>query len=103
MPKEPIKTDEEKIETALTQLSSSEEDSALEWQQEEDLSPTLQNLPRHLQPKERTACDTCPNAMWFATPVEVKCYCRIMYLVTWSTKEPTQLTDCDGKFISREG
>jgi hypothetical protein len=47
-------------------------------------------------------CEQCPNSVWFHSPKEVKCYCRVMYLVVWSTKEPSQITGCDGLFIGQE-
>jgi hypothetical protein len=34
--------------------------------------------------------------------VELKCYCRVMYLVTWSSKEPQQISACDGMFLGGE-
>jgi len=66
------------------------------------LSPTLEGLAASLRPKQKTACETCPNSVWFASPVEVKCYCRVMFLVSWSTKEPNQITACDGMFLGQE-
>ena len=52
--------------------------------------------------KAKTACEACPNSVWFSSPTEVKCYCRVMYLVTWSTKEPNQITGCDGMYLGQE-
>ena len=66
-------------------------------------SPTLHGLAESRRPKASTVCETCPNSVWFTSPVEVKCYCRVMFLVTWSTKEPHQLTACDGVFLGQEG
>ena len=68
-------------------------------QAEEVTSPTLAALDRNRRPTVRTACEHCPNSMWFATPAETKCYCRAMYLVVWSSKEPSQITHCDGPFL----
>src|SRR5690606_8343981 len=55
-------------------------------------SPTLDALDESRRPKARTVCEHCPNSVWFASPAEVKCYCRVMFLVTWSSKEPNQIT-----------
>jgi hypothetical protein len=66
-------------------------------------SPTLQQLEASRRPKVSTVCETCRNSVWFTTPAEVKCYCRVMYLITWSNKEPTQFTGCDGLYIGQEG
>ncbi len=65
-------------------------------------SPTLDALEESRRPKEKTVCEHCPNSVWFASPAEVKCYCRVMFLVTWSSKEPNQITHCDGEFLGQE-
>ena len=65
-------------------------------------SPTLDALEEHRRPSQKTVCETCPNSVWFSSPTEVKCYCRVMYLITWSNKEPNQITGCDGIFVGQE-
>ena len=65
-------------------------------------SPTLHGLEATRRPKASTVCETCLNSVWFTSPAEVKCYCRVMFLVTWSTKEPHQLTACDGVFLGQQ-
>lgn len=62
-------------------------------------SPTLSALEKARQPKITTACETCPNAMWFSSPEEVKCYCRVMHMISWSGKDSNLITMCDGKFL----
>ena len=62
-------------------------------------SQTLASLDETRHPKAVTVCEHCSNSVWFASPVELKCYCRVMYLVTWSSQEPTQITRCDGEFL----
>ena len=98
---------EEQIEAAMKALEQSEPSELPEFETEplmgqELTSPTLDALGINRRPKAKTACETCPNSMWFSSPVEVKCYCRVMYLVTWSTKEPNQITNCDGMFLGQE-
>ena len=66
-------------------------------------SPTLDALDESRRPKASTVCEECPNSVWFASPAEVKCYCRVMFLVTWSSKEPSQITHCDGAFLGQDG
>lgn len=66
------------------------------------LSPTLAALAPARRPRDGTACETCPNSVWFASPAEVKCYCRVMYLVTWSTREPNRIISCDGAFLGQD-
>lgn len=65
----------------------------------ETQSPTLSALDKARQPKITTACETCPNAIWFSSPEEVKCYCRIMHMISWSGKDSNLITMCDGKFL----
>ena len=66
------------------------------------LSPTLEKLGSARRPKPGTLCEVCPNSVWFTSPKEVKCYCRVMYLVVWSSKEPNQITGCDGIYVGQE-
>ena len=66
-------------------------------------SPTLAALDESRRPKARTVCESCPNSVWFSSPAEVKCYCRVMFLIVWSNKEPNQITACDGIFLGQEG
>ncbi|WP_262337506.1 LPD7 domain-containing protein [Legionella genomosp. 1] len=63
-------------------------------------SPTLSALDKAHQPKVKTACETCPNSIWFSSPEEVKCYCRIMHMISWSGKDSNLITMCDGKFLA---
>lgn len=65
-------------------------------------SPTLAALAPSRHPKEKTVCETCPNSVWFSSPKEVKCYCRVMFLVTWSSQAPHQLTHCDGLYLGQD-
>lgn len=64
-------------------------------------SPTLDALAASRRPSASTVCEGCPNSVWFASPTEVKCYCRVMFLVTWSSREPSQITHCDGVFLGQ--
>ena len=61
--------------------------------------PALAGLERSRRPQPGTVCEQCPNSVWFVSPMEVRCYCRVMYVVTWSSKEPQQLTACDGVLL----
>lgn len=70
--------------------------------QADSASRTLDALDESRRPKASTVCEDCPNSVWFASPAEVKCYCRVMFLVTWSSKEPNQITNCDGLFLGQE-
>ena len=65
------------------------------------VSPTLaafsDSAPSRL-PSPATICGSCPNSVWFASADELKCYCRVMFLITWHSKEPQVMTHCDGIF-----
>ena len=65
-------------------------------------SHTLETLEPRRRPQPATICEGCPNSVWFTSPSELKCYCRVMYLITWASREPNQLTACDGLFIGQE-
>ena len=67
--------------------------------EEEAPSPTLTDLEAARRPKVKTACEICPNSMWLSSPEDVKCYCRIMHTISWSAKEPSLITKCDGVFL----
>lgn len=100
-------TDDELIETAMQAAdgpSPAQEDSHKPASAEphRTSSPALKSLDQSRRPRPATVCEDCPNSVWFTSPTEVKCYCRVMYLVTWSVKEPNQITACDGMFIERD-
>ena len=65
-------------------------------------SPTLAALAPSRRPAPPTVCEDCPTSVWFANDKEVKNYCRVMFVVVWSTKEPNALTLCDGQFIGQD-
>jgi hypothetical protein len=63
-------------------------------------SATLSVLEPERRPTGRTVCERCPHAVWHVTSNEVRAYCRVMYLVSWSTKEPNEIKLCDGIFLT---
>jgi hypothetical protein len=65
-------------------------------------SPTLEALPESRRPSEKTACETCRNSVWFSSKDQVQCYCRVMYLVTWNSRQPKALQLCDGQYLGEE-
>ena len=97
-------TEDEKIEAALAALDQRQEMEAPEipLPAGNAPSPTLAKLGKDRRPKLKTVCEDCPNSVWFSSVAEVKCYCRVMFLITWSTKEPNQMTGCDGMFLGQE-
>ena len=65
-------------------------------------SLTLSQLPKDRRPNPSTVCEICPASVWLASPKEVKCFCRIMHLMSWTTSEPNHLTHCDGLAMAEE-
>ena len=102
----PELSEDELIDAALAALDKDLPASALpehsEPTPESSGSPTLDALDESRRPKASTVCERCPNSVWFTSSAEVKCYCRVMFLVTWSTKEPNQITNCDGELLGRD-
>ena len=109
-----MKTEDELIEEAMAALDQPLPDNTMDQlaveepsgEETEEMmggdlspSPTLAALDDTRRPKAVTVCERCPNSVWFASPEEVKCYCRVMYLVTWSSKEPNQILLCDGEHL----
>jgi hypothetical protein len=104
------KNTDEQVDAALAALDrrvpqAADSTEAVEQQQPGQggtPSRTLQGLEPLRRPKDNTACETCPNSVWFTSLLEVKCYCRVMYLISWSTQEPNRITLCDGVFIGQQ-
>ncbi|TXH92647.1 MAG: hypothetical protein E6Q71_00700 [Pseudomonas sp.] len=89
-------TDMDEIERLIGSLGETLPEQVESSPDESPVSPTLAALETSRRPSPEVACGTCPNSVWFASPNEVKCYCRVMFLVTWSTSEQNLITHCDG-------
>ena len=88
------------IEEALAMLDETEgEENTSDSSPPGHQSPTLKQLDQNLLHKVKTVCESCPNSVWFNSPMEVKCYCRVMYLVVWSSLEPNEILECDGRYL----
>ena len=101
--------EEDQIDEALERLQERETDWAdinpkgINLEEEGGcVSRTLGALEHRRRPQAETVSENCPHSVWFSSPTEVKCYCRVMYLITWSTAEPNTLTNCDGQFLGQE-
>lgn len=92
-------TVEAELQEAMKLLEQPLAKHAVKEQTDLQQSPTLLALDKSRQPKVKTACETCPNSMWFSSPEEVKCYCRIMHMISWSAKEANLITMCDGRLL----
>lgn len=65
-------------------------------------SRTLVALDEARRPRPEIACGTCPNSVWFATPNDLRCYCRVMFVQTWTAEKPGEIVSCDGMFLGQE-
>ena len=99
-------SEDEQLAAAMAALEESVEQGPEEPEfdegQDKQISPVLEALEPSRRPCPGTVCESCPNSVWFASPKEVKCYCRVMFLITCSTKEPNMLEACDGVFLGQE-
>jgi hypothetical protein len=87
------------IETLISGFSAVEMDRAAAPLPRE-LRPVVQALlPAH---RPSTVCATCPDSLWLKSATELRCYCRPMHLIVYSTAEPTELLDCDQLHRSTE-
>ena len=89
-------TEMDEIERLIGSLDETLPEQTQNDLEEPPISPTLAALESSRRPSPEVACGACPNSVWFASPNEVKCYCRVMFLVTWSTSEQNLITHCDG-------
>lgn len=65
-------------------------------------SPILAGLPASRRPAPEVACSRCPNSIWYATPTLVNCYCKQMYVVTWTSRTQEVILACDGQMQQTE-
>lgn len=65
-------------------------------------SPTLSRLPRDVRPSPSTVCETCPAAVWYALPGELRAFCRVMHVQVYSNEEKNDLQACDGREMAIE-
>ena len=80
------------IDTLISGFSAGEMDQAAATLPRE-LRPVVQALLPEQRPL--TVCVGCPQSLWLKSTVDLRCYCKPMHLIVWSTGEPNQLTDCD--------
>ena len=93
---------QEQASTEGQMVPVQQDEAPNQFQNEDIVSPTLRDLDASRRPSQKTVCEQCPNSVWFASPEEVKCYCRVMFLTSWSTKQPNILISCDGIYLGQE-
>lgn len=65
-------------------------------------SPTLSRLPPGVRPSPSTVCETCPAAVWYVLPGELRAYCKVMHVQVYSNEEKNDLQACDGREMAIE-
>ena len=81
------------IETLIKSSFSANEVDEAATPPPRELRPVVQALLPAQRPS--TVCTGCPDSLWLKSTVDLRCYCKPMHLIVWSTGEPNQLTDCD--------
>ena len=64
-------------------------------------SQVLARLPKERRPNPSTTCEICPWSNWLVMTKEVKCYCRLMYLWSWTSNDTAKVVkQCDGPLMA---
>lgn len=94
------------LDMLIGQLEQSVEEAPPEPEFNEDqdiqISPVLEALDPARRPAQGSVCESCPNSVWMVSPDKVQCYCRVMFVIVCSTKEPNMLLACDGITLGQE-
>ena len=94
--KDPTDIDKLLSQMARSPQQSQEDTAAAGTARQLEESPTLSALDEKRRPDPMPVCGACPHSTWFASAQELKCYCRMMHVVTWNNEEPIAITACDG-------
>jgi hypothetical protein len=94
----------EDLEGMLDRLEQSSEADEPAWAEAAPSyeSPTLVTIDSKRRPASKPVCESCPHSMWFASETQLKCYCRMMHAVTWTSEQPVAILSCDGIVLSTE-
>ena len=66
-------------------------------------SPTVAGLDPARRPKPSPICAACPHSLWFGSAEHLRCFCRLMHVVTWNSEEPNSpIAACDGILVGSE-
>lgn len=93
----------ENLDTVLDRLERPNEPLAGLPERGEYESPTVASLEPGRRPKPSPICTACPHSLWFASPEHLRCFCRLMHVMTWNSEEPNSpIAACDGILVSAE-
>jgi hypothetical protein len=100
----PMANDEhENLDTVLDRLERPGDQTPERPDRAEYESPTVAGLAPGRRPKPSPICATCPHSLWFASAEHLRCFCRLMHVVTWNSEEPNSpIAECDGILLSGE-
>ena len=90
---------DEMDEAALDEALAQEMAGADETPDEEPYtSPVLERM----DDRPQTVCAHCVHSMWSRSRYDLRCYCRAMYAIVWSNREPNNLLACDGHLLQQQ-
>ena len=91
----------ENLDTVLDRLERPNDPLAGLPEPAEYKSPTVAGLAPRRRPEPSPICATCPHSLWFASTEHLRCFCRLMHVVTWNSEEPSSpIAACDGILVS---
>lgn len=95
--------EQENLETVLDRLEAPDASARALAAGADYVSPTVAGLDPGRRPKPSPICAVCPHSMWFASADHLRCFCRVMHVVTWNSEEPSSpIAACDGILLSTE-
>jgi hypothetical protein len=93
----------ENLDTVLDRLERPDDQAHELPHRAEYESPTVASLEPGRRPKLLPICASCPHSLWFASAEHLRCFCRLMHVVTWNSEEPSSpIAACDGILLSGE-
>jgi hypothetical protein len=100
----PMANDEhENLDTVLDRLERPVDQTSELADRAEYESPTVAGLELGRRPKPSPICASCPHSLWFASAEDLRCFCRLMHVVTWNSEESSRpIATCDGILLSSE-
>jgi len=65
--------------------------------------PVVLSLAETDRPQAQLICQHCPGACFFTTHNALKCFCKHMNTISWTTYEPIPITRCtaQGVFVAQ--